>query len=266
MLYSWLGLLLACGCMERWCKYTTYDLRASDAACTLHKHGNSCLEQSWTPLCLKAPTIKMLSPRALSNVAGMGGPLLTWLPLLAGAGSPSAAGATRSTLARTAIWYLACIGLIRHTHILLEFAWDPSGHVIVYGSQLIPVWHLYHAGAGAGWQRPLVGWLLCWGAVLLWLSAMTANFFHTLSETAAAGLMVLGLASWLDADDATARGLLGTVWYAAAASWLAFTAVGWLWSASSAEVLGGELAYDAVVWLLLRWLLRADGEYSGASL
>ena len=118
------------------------------------------------PYSLSHTSIETASPRWLSDVAGYGGPLLTWLPLLV-ASRPIAG--TRPLLCTALIWYLSLIGVVRHTHLLLPSRWDPSGHCFVYGAQLLPLWAISSLPALADWRVPRV--LTLWSLVLLYLSA-----------------------------------------------------------------------------------------------
>lgn len=252
---SWLVLVGVCGLVEFRCAHTSYDYRASKrAGCTQLKDqpvsNESCFQPA--PGCLDAITLMTFSPRSLSDVAGMGGPLLTWLPMLLA--YRSEAPATSILLARTMIWYLAVISATRHLHMLT--GWDPSGHVIVYGSQLAPLWQLweqlgYSGGEALSEARTLLlCWLLVWASVLCYLSGMTAVAFHTLSETTAAAAMVLILAAWLNQRE----GRVVDLWHVAAAAtaWAVPTALSWMVSATAARSsppLFGFLVYDLAVWL-----------------
>jgi hypothetical protein len=196
-----------------------------------------------------------------------------WLPLLFGAGTHNWR-AVAEALQPTLLWYLALIGAVRHTHRLLGSGWDPSGHALVYGSQLVPLWHL--RCEGMVFDHPLHScWLLPWTAVLWYLSVMTAVAFHTLSETLAAvcmvTILVYVLSSSHDGDGRIAFAHCAVSFdrsrqiIVAAAAWTAFTAIGWAGatgasdsiSGSSSELplLGAQLGYDTILWLLFCWLL-----------
>ena len=246
---AWFGFLCVCGIVEMWCAHVEYDYGLSKrAGCTRlkHTHNQSC----FSPVsgCLEAATLMMLSPRSLSNLAGMGGPLFSWLPLLALRGELAL---TNQVLARTMIWYLAVIGLTRHLHLLT--GWDPSGHAIVYGAQLVPLWHLWESEPAAGRRRGLLPtvsrlWLLAWAGVLFYLSGMTAVAFHTLSETMAAAALMLALSTWLterDAPRVVDRGHVAS----AAVLWAVPTALSWMADSTSPPLLTGMLVYDLAVWL-----------------
>ena len=277
---SWLAVLLASGLLETYCGHTRYDLRASArAGCTtLKPPDNACIEPSGG--CLSADAVRWLSPRPLALLAGHGGPLLTWIPLLLGGAHKSPMRSTvGNTLVLAATWYLGLIGLVRHTHLLLANDWDPSGHVFVYGAQLVPRWHLLRAeqraGANSSASHPLArAWLLVWEGVLWYLSSMTAIAFHTLSETAAAAALTVLLVCLLEEGGGRTlpdrvvggRCHVSQALSAAAASWALFTAVGW-WGARPASfgVLVGFLLYDAFLWLLLLLLLRVGTDDGAAA-
>ena len=169
---AWCVVLTISGLLEAYCAYTSYDLRTSArSACTRLKPAagvQACVQPHAG--CLAAATISSLSPRSLSEFAGYGGPLLTWLPI--GAVHVASPATTSDNLMRamigTWVWYLAFIGLVRHTHLLVGSSWDPSGHVFVYGSQLVPLWHL--RSRRVHWRLPALLWLLLWECVLWYLS------------------------------------------------------------------------------------------------
>ena len=192
-------------------------------------------------------------------MAGMGGPLLSWVPIWAYYGERPL---TTTLLSCTVVWYLSVISLTRHLHLLT--GWDPSGHLIVYGSQLVPLLQMWKRGDVGG---DVVGtpctvillWLLMWAAVLWYLSGMTSMAFHTLSETAAAALMVLGLAVWIDTAERWQPGHAGVDGWqvvSAALLWVVPTGLSWLAAQDSAHpLLFGMLMYDMGVWLSLSLLL-----------
>lgn len=189
----------------------------------------------------------MIAPRALSDLAGMGGPLLTWLPMFAHRGEVPLS----KVLVRTMIWYLAVIGTTRHLHWLT--GWDPSGHAVVYGAQLAPLCQLWEESHGD--RLPTVlhtlsrVYLLVWGSVLCYLSATTAMAFHTLSETAASLILVLLLSCWLSERDMGRRRAVER-WQVVVAfvAWLVPTV--WSWTVDNATpFLQGMLVYDLSVWL-----------------
>jgi len=257
----WGVALFLCGLNEGACRYTAYDIGASlRAGCTQLTAAAECLAPNAT--CLPASAVAALSPRWLGSLAGNGGPLISWVPMLLLALRPTRSAAQRlaalSALQLTLVWYLALIGPVRHTHTLASNSWDPSGHVFVYGAQLVPLWLLPPDGPAA--RRTAAGTLLdAWAVVLLYLSVATACFYHTLSETAAgyALTVLLALALRAEADDAGGR-LQRATCAAAAALWIAFTVVGW-WdlAAAQAALRGAQLAYDLLLWALLAWLSAA---------
>jgi hypothetical protein len=239
---AWSAALAAAALWEWSCTHTDYDLRRSVDGCLNLKDSAAC--EQLQPGCVAPATVLTASPRWLARLAGDGGPLLTWLPLYA--------ASEQETLPLVLMWYLGLVGPVRHTHRVLRSRWDPSGHVFVYGAQLVPLW------LGA-WPRAAFpgAWLRCWSVVLCYLSAMTAAFFHTPSETGAGWLLVAAL--W--------AALHGTrpppTWLPAAslATWAGFTAYAWFdASAGERSILVGQLVYDAVLWaLLLLPRLRRQG-------
>jgi hypothetical protein len=179
----WALLVLACGVHNTLCACT---VRARAHA------GEQCADEP--AVCLDWATVVALSPRWLSDAVGASGPLVSWL-LLAPA---LAADGRTALLLDVVLCYLALIMPVRYTHLALPAGWarwDPSGHVFVYGAQLVPVW-LASTLAREGAQRHdrWTQWALyaarAYALLLVHLSAMTAAFFHTLSESAAALTLV----------------------------------------------------------------------------
>ena len=164
----------------------------------------------------------------------MGGPLLSWLPLLL-------LGSDRGMMATVIGWYLTFIVPVRHTKLWLRSGFDPSGHVFVYGAQLIP-----HA-----WMpRPnrAVG---MWSTVLLYLSGTTSAFFHRAAETFTGWLLIVILYAMLATRmQLTTRKLVGTtcVWSLATGIFVATSPMN--------AMRAGEIAYDLVLFMLLAYLTR----------
>eukprot|EP00964_Phaeocystis_antarctica_P122838 scaffold86463_cov78-Phaeocystis_antarctica.AAC.4 len=79
-LSAWTLLLGVASQWEWLCAHKAYDWRASTDACVRRKGSTECVVVQ--PYCLSPASIGFASPRWLSNLAGYGGPLLTWLPLL----------------------------------------------------------------------------------------------------------------------------------------------------------------------------------------
>ena len=82
-MFLWTLLLLAASQWEFWCAHTTYDRRASTPGCVRLKNADGPDCAAVPGFCAPPHAIVAASPRWLSDLAGMGGPLLTWLPLLA---------------------------------------------------------------------------------------------------------------------------------------------------------------------------------------
>jgi len=159
---AWTALLCAAASWELTCDYTAYDLRRSSPDCLRHKDSAFC--QARRGRCISPAAIASASPRPLAALAGDGGPLIMWLPLFA-ANDPAQ---RRAVLPATLLWYLAFIGPVRDTHRMLASSWDPSGHVYVYGAQLVPMWLML-----APTSRIIAGAAFVWACVLVYLSATT---------------------------------------------------------------------------------------------
>lgn len=248
---AWGLCVLLAGGWETLCSHTNYDLRRSTGGCTRLKGDDGCaLISSW---CAEPALVRRLSPRALSDAAGYGGPLLMWVPLLLLGGG--------DVLRPTVAWYAALIGVVRHARLVMPSNWDPSGHVFVYGAQLVPYWWVTLGLAqprGAALNALRV-WAAVWASVLVMLSATTAAFFHTVGESVAGWLLVLALHHLLARLDSTpadqSAALRLAVLVAAAPLWVVATVAGWVGGAAAA-MSAGELAYDVVLWV---WLLRSLG-------
>ena len=99
--------------------------------------------------------------------------------------------------------------------------------------------------------------MVAWAALLCYLSATTAAFFHLWDETVVAWLIVLLLWALLAADRPDAKGGAAApgAWLAAA-SWMLCTAGAWALSlaqprgAAKLWIRVGEATYDGVLWLL----------------
>ena len=119
-LLVWGAVVLLCGAWETACHYTTWDLRGSTPGCVRPKGGaDGCLPQP-PAICVEPTAVRTLSPKWLSNFAGYGGPLLTWVPL-ALARPLGSEPALRVTLT----WYLLLIGAVRHSPLVVPSGWDP---------------------------------------------------------------------------------------------------------------------------------------------
>mmetsp|Transcript_19960 Transcript_19960/g.60583 ORF Transcript_19960/g.60583 Transcript_19960/m.60583 type:complete len:219 (-) Transcript_19960:259-915(-) len=175
--------------------------------------------------------------------------------------------------------YLGFIGPVRHTHRLFGSHWDPSGHVFVYGSQLVPL-----ASIKPQFLHPITkAWLALWAVALTYLSFTTASFFHATTETLAGYALVAILWAWCSRfsieahtpgsasgqwghsdDDANSqsprivcpgchstlrRGIFAPV------LWGISTAISWvLCGPAEMSKLVSFLGYDAILWVMLLWL------------
>jgi len=123
------------------------------------------------------------------------GPALTWLPLLHHAIDTN----EKQLVAWIVFSAIAWLGLsmpLRFTH--LAVGWDPSGHVLLAGLQLVPTWMtVSHWRNDRGIMRSAWSWsLVVAELVTVALACMTANtaaFFHSTSEVMSAWAVVVGL-------------------------------------------------------------------------
>jgi len=85
MLAAWTMLLFIAAAWEGLCAHSIYDLRLSTDDCVRLKSrdvADDCSDPEAS--CASPTTVQQSSPRWLSDLAGMGGPLMTWLPMLLG--------------------------------------------------------------------------------------------------------------------------------------------------------------------------------------
>jgi hypothetical protein len=245
------------------------------------------------PLCLPRghPVLALLSPPQLTDALAAAGPLLTWAPLLllSPPQQPHHAATRRALLACMLAWLLLAwpVRLTKRAHAALHPAaaahFDPSGHIFLYGLQLVPL-QAFAAGEaaaeaaakpGAQGGAPAGGLpslLLrrAWAPLLLHLALCTAAFYHTPLESAAAGVGVLfaqALAGSAAAAAALARAprapllLLG----AAGAAW-ALGGAGLLRLLAGAGVAAPRrlpwcILHDAAVLALGALFCRAGGQF-----
>lgn len=209
-------------------------------------------------VCVDAGIIRSLSPRWLANLAGYGGPLLTWVPLVFARESTA-----KRKLSLTLLWYLGLVGFVRHSQHFLPHGWDPSGHIFVYGAQLVPLWLVaLPSRVPSPLQAAVERVLLAWSCALWYLTVSTAAFFHTLSESITGWLLVLGLFGVHQLRTRVARPpelASVPVMSLTFLAWLASSAGGWYYAMVHSRSVGtraAELAYDLVLWLWLGWLVR----------
>jgi hypothetical protein len=173
-------------------------------------------------------------------------------------------GADNAMMATVLSWYLAFIMPVRHAKLWLPLGFDPSGHVFVYGAQLVPLVFTFTAVGSAqplvrhSWLPQLAGWLGVWLVTLCFLSGTTSAFFHTRAETSAGWLLVALLHTTLHGHGPLAtRPLIGgaCLWCVGTG---AFLATGRLSSMRLAEI-----GYDLVLFVLLRHLVSSGGAESG---
>lgn len=123
-----------------------------------------------------------VSPRWLGKLLGAAGPLLTWLPL-ALLPAPPPAKAPSPDLPRALLLSIcAWLALIPPIHLLRRLLpLDPSGHIFLYGAQLVPLWVALEGAQ----PRPALPLQLL-ELALLALSAATAAWYHSKADVLAA--------------------------------------------------------------------------------
>lgn len=139
------------------CSYGDIDHAASHRSSCLVRRGSSgtCDLSARSAFCLGPPRISTIAPRWLGVFVVWVGPVWAWLPLgawLAWRLRPAAvqaAAARRLALrfapvaAASVFAYLVGINIVRHwvrLRGLNPSGFDPSGHTLVFGLQLVPLW------------------------------------------------------------------------------------------------------------------------------
>jgi hypothetical protein len=171
----WTSIIAVSSVWQHACGFSDWDLRASTLSCLLSKsrgRGPAPFPPSPSPpspllvdspacgtvgpYCVSPEAMAYLAPRTLSDVVVAAGPAWVWVPVLlflraAGAGAASATSAaapgvasTRASLVLAMAWHLLFIMAIRYIVWVSPGRWDPSGHVFMYGLQLVPLWLLPH--------------------------------------------------------------------------------------------------------------------------
>lgn len=290
------------------CKYYEVDFKRSTAGCLKLKTDVAgsmyCHTAVTPPLCLPPHLARELSPGHLARALGDLGPLLVWLPLLGFTALHSYAHRDeqdhhsqtrhhmRSAVTLAALGYIATIMPVRFVRRALQSGFDPSGHILLFGVQLVPLWAaaevLSHASmqplavavgsraAGRRWKSVarLASWcLLGVEIILIALTVATAAWFHHASEVAAAWVLIAGLVWATHAQLVRMRQVPGTSpkhaslkrwWKAALAAWVAGLAMplALLSQPSSGirtEALVGAVGYDLAV-LVMAWFLLSGGQ------
>lgn len=217
-----------------------YNLKRSKAeSCTILKStptARICISHG--PLCNDAQAVSTLSPRWLSDLAGMGGPLLSWVPLLL-------LGADTGVMATVIGWYLAFIAPVRHAKLWFDSGFDPSGHVFVYGAQLVPLAWLPHRSRVLG----------LWSAVLVVLSGTTGAFFHSPAETATGWVLVALLYALLHARVQVRALPVACAWYLGTGALVATSRL--------VPMRIAEIVYDLILSALLAYLVHGRKQAEG---
>lgn len=130
-------------------------MRQSTISCLVMKSNPSVCRQTAHAYCLHPKDIRAWSPRVLGELAVIGGPIWVWAPLLIWlflhrgglrqeSAHPALLAATRKVLAVCCCVFLAFIMPIRYMGRMTDWfgGFDPSGHVFVFGLQLVPLWVL----------------------------------------------------------------------------------------------------------------------------
>ena len=298
--YAALSALLALAALWRaQCGYADLDVSRSTAACAARRSDGAC-QPALSQGCVAPHVVRAVLPASFGAALGDAGPALLWLPLLALAHAglkPRAAAAAayhghlhvRSAVVLAAACYLSVIMPVRFVRRALPF-FDPSGHALLFGVQLVPLWAaadaVAHAptpgepggapaaaGARAARRarlaaRVLAAALLAVEAALALLTLATAAWFHAALEVAATWACVGALAhathALLQRHPHASAAQLRAWWARAAAAWLAGLALplALLLLQPATKVRAGRLAaavvYDCAVAAAGSWLLRAQ--------
>jgi len=178
---------------------------------------------------------QVISARWFAKLVVTVGPLLMWLPLLAHARYHARLPELSSWVVLAAIAWLGLSMPLRFTTLVVN--WDPSGHVLVLGLQLVPMWlFVEHAARDVPLSKqPFLVGAEALGLVLASVTLGTAAFFHNPSEISSALVVVTAVFV------AAQRVLPVTVLRQMPASTLKSTLVGWLQAAAVVCAVCGAL-------------------------
>ncbi len=150
---------------------------------------------------LRPPHSWNVAPPALGDALAAVGPAATLLPLwlFAPRGEGARPAALRRALLLALCAWLLAIAPIRCAKRALAVLWgargDPSGHIFLFGAQLVPLWVAQREDGGSGGSGS-GGARLAWRAaeaLLLLSSFTTAAWHHTPGEVLAAWACVAAL-------------------------------------------------------------------------
>lgn len=233
----WTALVALAALWRDRCEMGAIDLRRTTATCVKLAADPPGSSECHTPLhpplalCLPPHRALELSPAALARTLGDLGPLLVWAPLLGASvltyhphGAHHHRPHVRRAVALAAAVYLSAIMPVRYLRRALPSGFDPSGHILLFGVQLVPLWAAaevaVHAPApalaaaaggraqGRWWCATARAAAVGLGAAevaLFGLSVSTAAWFHSGWEVAASWAVVAALAWGTHARLATAR-------------------------------------------------------------
>lgn len=208
---AWTVCLAVASCLDTYCSYHRVRHDKSTPECiALWEAPGTCHQGA--EVCLGSNMVVLLSPHWLGKGLVTIGPLLLWIPLalLAARRAPR----RLAVLALPMLTFLAISMPLRYLRALT--GWDPSGHVLVGGIQLAPLWLLHSdwlsgrsstsssnggvmaSAASPPPPPPRLDVILVWagriGAALLWyITTATAAFYHSFSEVATAWAVVAAL-------------------------------------------------------------------------
>lgn len=148
----WTVLLAASSLWSHQCSHSSFDLRLSALGCVALKHspGQCHIPEVY---CALPHHITSIAPRLFSQIIVAAGPLWLWVPLFmqlrhratSVSRSTVRTHGERAALVVAMLCFLAFIMLFRYVTKLTGGYFDPSGHVFVFGVQLVPLWLLLHA-------------------------------------------------------------------------------------------------------------------------
>jgi len=155
----------------------------------------------FTPICVSRGVIRLITPQNAADLLSYMGPFMMWMPLFFLSRASCLLSTLRALQFSMLSWlfFISPVRLTKRLHEALggdkgTFLLDPSGHVFLVGSMLVPLWVYLHE-EGSRRAAPMAHFFLrCLvSPLLLYVSFCTAAFFHTSLDIICAWILIWGL-------------------------------------------------------------------------